>query len=602
MDITFALIFCAIMREFVLKKYGWIGILLSVFVGLFLLLQLTSAYHFFYVEQYQVFLYSSDFARSVIFDIGGVAAYVSVFLLQFFAVPYGGALICAFLLTGVVAAAGYVVRKLLPAYHSFILFVSPLVGLLFIQMDLYYSLQGTVAYLFCLLALDLYVSVKNRPQRLLAGFFLVPALFYTAGPVSVLFVVCAVVFDVFLCGNRNTLSFAGIAGLLVFGVLFPLLSIYLMQIGSLRMAFLPDFYYNSSVKPMWNIYLSWVVFPLGLLFIPLLKGIKRVPAIGLWCGVQAIVIAIVVTKCVLSYFYLGSNAIKEINYYAYTQNWDGVIQKSFGKITDKQQLNYLNLALSQKGLLADYMFRFDQRGEESLIKKFEYNDDYAVLSDCYFNIGAIAKSQHQALSANVASGVKYNNPRMLQRMVQCSLVLGEYRAAEKLLLLLEKTLFYRDWAQQYRKFLNNDEAILADSELGDKRRAADVKKDYSFLVDVKAYLRNMLEDEPSNKKYMTHLGCEYLLDRDIRGFKEFIETYFGTETLPVLPRSFQEAVLIYAETDPEYWEKYGVDLNIIEKHKQYKHLYLSNKNSPNLKGMMYKNFGDTYWYYMMFKN
>ena len=141
MDITFALIFCAIMREFVLKKYGWIGILLSVFVGLFLLLQLASAYHFFYVEQYQVFLYSSDFARSVIFDISGIAAYVSVFLLQFFAVPYGGALICAFLLTGVVAAARYVVRKLLPAYHSFILFVSPLVGLLFIQMDLYSGLS-----------------------------------------------------------------------------------------------------------------------------------------------------------------------------------------------------------------------------------------------------------------------------------------------------------------------------------------------------------------------------------------------------------------------------------------------------------------------------
>lgn len=589
------------MMKSVLKKYGWGMVLLSVFVVLFLLLQFTGAYHFFYIEQNQSFLYSSDFAYNVIADVGGLSAYVAVFLLQFFIISYVGALICATLFSLIIIAAAFVIRKQLPAYHSFILYVSPAVALLFIQMDVYYFLQGTVAYLFCLWTLDLYVSIKKFPYRLLIGILSVPFLFYAAGPVSGLFVVSAVIYDV-LGGEHSLAKVLALIAFLILGVLFPLFSVYLMQVGSCRMAFLPDFYYNSSIKPMWNIYLSWIVFPVGLLFIPLLKGIKRIPAIGLWCGVQAVIVAVAVIYCVSSFFYLGHNRLKAMNYYTYIGDWDRIIQESRGQKLDARQLNYLNLALSKKGVLADYMFLFDQRGKEGLIKKFEFNDDYFVLSDCYFNIGAIAKSQHLALSSNVAIGVKYNNPRMLQRMVQCCLILGEYPAAEKLLLLLDKTLFYRDWAEKYRRFLYNDEAVLADEELGEKRKALSVKGDKSFLADTKDHLIEVLKADVSNKKYMSYLGCEYLLEKDMAGFKAFVEKYFGTPALAVLPRSFEEAVMVYSESDSDYWKKYGVSPATVERHKQYKQMFLSNRNSPNLRNIMSRNFGDTYWYYMMFKN
>ncbi len=593
--------FCCKMMKSVLKKYGWGMALLSVFAVLFLLLQFTSAYHFFYIEQNQVFLYSSDFAYNVIVDVGGLSAYVAVFLLQFFIMPYVGALICAALFSLIIVAAAFVVRRQLPAYHSFILYISPTVALLFVQMDVYYFLQGTVAYLFCLWTLDLYVSIKKFSYRLLIGILSVPVLFYAAGPVSGLFAVSAVIYDALV----RKQSFAKVLALIVFllfGVLFPLFSVYLMQVGSCRMAFLPDFYYNSSIKPMWNIYLSWIVFPVGLLFIPLLKGIKRIPAIGLWCGVQTMIVVATAAWCVSSFFYLGHNRLKAMNYYAYTGDWDKIIQESRGKKSDARQLNYLNLALSKKGVLADYMFLFDQKGKEGLIKKFEFNDDYFVLSDCYFNIGAIAKSQHLALSSNVAVGVKYNNPRMLQRMVQCCLILGEYPAAEKLLQLLDKSLFYREWSAKYRRFLYDDEAVAADAELGEKRKVLAIKGDKSFLADIKSHLVEALEVDSSNKKYISYLGCTYLLEKDMAGFKAFIENYFGVQALTVLPRSFEEAVMIYSESDPDYWTKYGISPATIERHKQYKQMFLSNRNSSNLKSIMYRNFGETYWYYMMFKN
>lgn len=585
----------------VLKKYGWTIVLLIVFIALFLLLQFTSAYHFFYIEQNQLFLYSSAFAYNVIADVGGFATYVSVFLLQFFILPYGGALICSALLTLVIAAAGFIVRRQLPAYHSFILYILPAVALLCIQMDAYYLLQGTVAYLFCLWAIGGYVSIKKFSYRLLAGFLLVPVLFYTSGPVSGLFVVSAVIYDAF--GHKHSFpEFLSLAFFLCLGVSFPLLCVYLMQVGSYRAAFLPDFYYNSSIKPMWNIYLAWIVLPVTLLFLPLLKKIKRIPAIGLWCGIQVVIIAAAIINCVSVFFYLKYNRTKEMNYYAYIGDWDKIIQKSRGKKLDMRQLNYLNMALSKKGLLADYMFMFDQQGKDGLIKRFEYNDDYFVLSDCYFNISAIAKSQHLALSSNVAVGAKYNNPRMLQRMIQCSLVLGEYPVAEKMLQVLDRSLFYCHWAEKNKRLLYDDEAISADPELGEKRKALFAERNRSFLVDTKNFLTEVLDVDISNKKYIGYLGCEYLLEKDMGKFREFIEKYFGTPSLTALPKSFEEAVMIYSENDPGYWKEYNISSSTIERHKQYKQMFLSNRNSSNLKNIMYKNFGNTYWYYMMFKN
>ena len=61
-------------------------------------------------------------------------------------------------------------------------------------------------------------------------------------------------------------------------------------------------------------------------------------------------------------------------------------------------------------------------------------------------------------------------PAAVKILAQTNLCQGNYAVAEKYLNYLEHTLFYRDWAKQYRRFLYNDKAVEEDAELGPRRK------------------------------------------------------------------------------------------------------------------------------------
>ena len=74
---------------------------LIVFSALFAFLQIGFQYHFYFIEQSQLFLFSSAFIEEKLFLPGGFSLLAAEFLVQFFALPYGGAAITAALLTAV---------------------------------------------------------------------------------------------------------------------------------------------------------------------------------------------------------------------------------------------------------------------------------------------------------------------------------------------------------------------------------------------------------------------------------------------------------------------------------------------------------------------
>jgi hypothetical protein len=71
-------------------------------------------------------------------------------------------------------------------------------------------------------------------------------------------------------------------------------------------------------------------------------------------------------------------------------------------------------------------------------------------------------------------------------------------------------------------------------------------------------LLNIAKQYPANRNALEYLGGLILLAKDMQAFKQFLETCYGTELLPVLPLGFQEAVIILYESAPDEWEKYGV--------------------------------------------
>ena len=82
-----------------MKKYSGVALHVIVFVFLFIFLRIFSEYHFYCVEQNQLFQLTPIFIIDKLMQPGGLAMVLSGCLVQFFIIPNVGAMITAALLT-----------------------------------------------------------------------------------------------------------------------------------------------------------------------------------------------------------------------------------------------------------------------------------------------------------------------------------------------------------------------------------------------------------------------------------------------------------------------------------------------------------------------
>jgi hypothetical protein len=99
---------------------------------------------------------------------------------------------------------------------------------------------------------------------------------------------------------------------------------------------------------------------------------------------------------------------------------------------------------------------------------------------------------------------------------------------------------------------------------------------------------------------MTYLGLSFLLNKDMEGFRHFLDKYYGTESLQQLPVVFQQGVIALFQQEKDKWENYRLSPQVVNLYSQYRDLYFKNQRQPNLKNVMARSFGYTFWYYLMF--
>ena len=582
-------------------KYKLVAFWLIVFGALFAFLQMCFEYHFYYIEQSQLFLFSEAYIRNKLLLPGGFSMLVAEFLVQFFIRPYVGALVTAVLLTGVGGCTACIVKRIAPVSGLFILYVLPMLALLFMHFDFNYRVQGTVCYLMMMALLCGYMRIRNDLFRLVAGCVLVPVLFWLAGSITVLFagMVC-------LCeGLRKTpkwyISLIGVAEVLLLGVG----TVYFSLMGEYRWVFGPDLYYHYTLLPKEIIYYSWICLPLVFLIAFFVRNKNSLSGKKLFAGISCIaqlaMIAAVLWWGMPKYSDAKTLKLKKLDYFARTEQWDKTIEECKGKLTNFLYMCHLNMALANKGALSDKMFNFDQRGPQGLLVQWNKSENIScMLSDIYFTMGATASSQEMAFEGYV-SAMEDGNPRMLKRLVQTNLIYGTYPVAEKYISILEKTYAYRDWAQSQRKYLYNDEVVESDPILGTRRRMLPDRNSLAMIKGLAGDLALFLEKGPANSAALQYLGAMYLLAKDLEGFKALVEKYYGTEFLPVLPVHFQEAVIVMSEKEPDYWKRFNVSETIVARFTDYKKQVLANRNNSAIAGLLNRSYGNTYWFYFMFK-
>lgn len=582
-------------------KYKLVAFWLIVFGALFAFLQMCFEYHFYYIEQSQLFLFSEAYIRNKLLLPGGFSMLVAEFLVQFFIRPYVGALVTAALLTGVGVCTAGIVKRIAPVSGLFILYVLPILALLFMHFDFNYRVQGTVCYLMMMALLCGYMRIRNDLFRLVAGCVLVPVLFWLAGSITVLFAGMVCLFE----GLRKTpkwyISLIGVAEVLLLGVG----TVYFSLMGEYRWVFGPDLYYHYTLHPKEIIYYSWICLPLVFLIAFFVRNKNSLSGKKLFAGISCIaqlaMIAAVLWWGMPKYSDAKTLKLKKLDYFARTEQWDKTIEECKGKLTNFLYMCHLNMALANKGELSDKMFNFDQRGPQGLLVQWNKSENIScMLSDIYFTMGATASSQEMAFEGYV-SAMEDGNPRMLKRLVQTNLIYGTYPVAEKYISILEKTYAYRDWAQSQRKYLYNDEVVESDPILGTRRRMLPDRNSLAMIKGVAGDLALFLEKGPANSAALQYLGAMYLLAKDLEGFKALVEKYYGTEFLPVLPVHFQEAVIVMSEKEPDYWKRFNVSETIVARFTDYKKQVLANRNNSAIAGLLNRSYGNTYWFYFMFK-
>ena len=578
--------------------YKDILLFVAVWIVLYVFLITTYKYHFSMTEQIQLFVYDWDYVWDLLAEPGGFAMLIGRFLVQFYVNPYIGATVLASVLTLTGVQTALIARRIAPGSDWFLLYLLPVATLFFVQLDFNFRMQGIVAFSIMLYATLVFMQLKELKWQLIYAVIAVPALFILAGSVSMLFGVAIFLITWIKHPEKFYWGFVP----LILAAAISYFSVRMAIIGEFRFSFLPDMYCEPKLHPWRMVYFPWGAVLLMILVSWLLRGVKpfKPPLSIVSAFVQIVTLILIVYSLTPQYGGLKSNHYKAIDSYARQGDWGKVLSLCEGKLNNYLYLCNLNIALANLGEIGNKAFFYDQRGPQGMIIDWGNNYQSAVLlCDLHYTIGNIAGARHYAFEGNVINNNE--SPRMLKRLIQTTLIYGDFRTADRYIRTLEKTLFYRKWAKEQRRFLFNDEAINQDPELGLKRRMM-VDVNYLYTNHEFPYvLQTLAEKNPGNRAAIEYLGVLALTLKDVKTFEEWIKIYYGKEDSPALPLSFQEALLIIHEGDTEQWQEMGITGPVAQRFREFKRAILTTQNNPSQASIIGSQFRNTYWFYYMFK-
>ena len=586
---------------------------LSLFVAIFAYCRHFIPFNYFFIEQFTFFRFSKEYALSTISEPGGFGNYCANFLTQFYINPEIGPLITAGLAVLLTVLLDLCLKHLSPKYYIPFLSALPALACIWIETDHNYYLSGTVTLILIMASFLLYLKSSRFipfPVRLVLLMLLSWPIDFLLGPNALLMVGLCVLSELKFSDKRSWL----ILLTLPVAVACPV-TLYYMDLGNeLRFQLLPEGYYLEILKAPIHTYFPWIGIVLNVILARVLSVFSSDREMGkktlvdrfthsVWViSLQFVAIVALMHWGVKEYNSSNNYEAKVFDYYVRTGRWTDLLQDDHLRSSQNfLHACYQNLALSSLNLMGDKLFACPQIGLPVLIIRWNRSANTStLLSDVYWQMGDVALAQEMAFEGMVACRDAVN-PRLLMRLVQTNLVAGNYSVAAKYINLLSDTYYYADQAEYYRQMLYKDEAVLADAELGPRKKgmlsAPGLTSASMVIKDLEFIIRNNPEFIPAFHYY----GSMCLLSKNLEAFVEFIERFYDAPALSKMPMHFQEAIVISFENNPERWEELGVSPVVKERYEAYRKLFITYRNSPILERKMAASFHDTYWYHYMFK-
>lgn len=557
-------------------------------------------------EQLQMFLFDGDYFLERIILPGGLADYVSEFLVQFYYMPALGAAIIALLLMGIQGMVWLLMRQY-GAKHDFpgyLLSFVPSIALWCFMGDCNVLLSFVVALLGALTVAWIHKRFHNRLVKVVFELVSTALVYWLLGPI--VFVYAALLMaDVLLIGKQkgNLFSAIGYAvGILVLTIAWILLTTQGLQYPVVRIFVGLNYYRYPGLIPE----MQFVVMALSVI-VPLLGMIHvQKPALVKLQQSKLVMRGAYLLLVILSIFGIKASFDEKtyelINYdfLVRTEQWNKIIGKAEKKQpTTPLGVSCLNLALSQKGVLADRLFEFYQNGGEGLFPTFTRDMTSPVsTSEIFFRLGMVNDAERYMFEAQEAIPNYRKSARMTRRIAECELINGNYKVAAKLLRRLQKTIFYSRWATETMALLGNEKAIRQHPIYGKLRKYRQKNQDFLFSDrEMDQMLGLLFLNDKSNKMAYEYLICYELLQRDMEKFMQYypLGRFVGYDHIP---RSFQEILIgnwMKTHNDPRSIP-YSVDAQTVNNTLSFIQLYMQNPKDPQLNAQPYVS---NAWHYMM---
>jgi hypothetical protein len=481
--------FAAIMTK-AIARYGQWGLSVLVGIVMFLFWYVWYPHALSYQEQYQLFLWTGDYFLEKISLPGGFADWLGEFIVQFYYVEWIGALLLATLFV----ALQWLTAKLLPKTWC-LLSLLPVAVMWWLMGDINVMLSLMVAMVMA-------IGIAGRVRRvvslgklgLLGEIVLIPIIYWLIGPAVWIYVIIRVI----QIGWRQLWT----AGWLV--------AVQLMV--------------YAWLLPQWP--LQQAMTGLSYYRIPL-----QYPQ---WSGYDKDMYELI-----------------RMDYLVRNERWDEIVKRAGAyQVKTPFWCNCVNLALSQKRLLADRMFDFYQSGEDALIMP-RTRDLTSMLpsAEAFWRLGMVNSAQRYMFDTQESILNAKKSGRCTKRIAECMIVNEHYQTARKQIGLLKKSLFYRSWAEEMEKMIEADQTTPNPSYSGGERsvygrlREMRYKDDFLYSYDeIDKMFGLLFMNNTDNKMALDYFLAQMLLKGNMQGFQQYLglaQQYGGYRQMPL---GYQDAM------------------------------------------------------------
>lgn len=557
-------------------------------------------------EQYQMFLFDSGYFLERIVLPGGLADYISEFLVQFYYMPVLGGAIIALLLMGIQTAV-WGLMKQYGARHDFpgyLLSFLPSIALWCAMGDQNVLLSFVVALFGALVIGWIHNRFHNRLVKVVFELVSTALVYWFLGPVVFLYA-ALMIGDTLKNAKQKGNVFSGIGYsvcILVLTIAWILLTTQTLQYPLYRIfAGLNYYRYPGAISPLPFVVMVWAV------VIPFLGMIPcRQKSLQKLQQSKVVIVLSYVLVIVASWFGIKASfdemtyELIDYDFLVRIEQWDKIIEKAEKKpATTPLSVSCVNLALSQKGMLADRLFEFYQNGGEGLFPTFTRDMISPVsTAEIFFRLGMVNDAERYMFEAQEAIPNYRKSARLTRRIIECDIINGNYKVAAKLLRRLQKTLFYSNWANQTMALLGNEKAINRHPIYGKLRKYREKKQDFLFSDrEMDQMLGLLFLNDNHNKMAYEYLMCYELLQRDMEKFMQYypLGRFVGYDHIP---RTFQEILIgnwMKTHSDPRTIP-YSVDAQNVNNTLNFIQLYMQNPKDPQLGQQPYVS---NAWHYVM---